>query len=251
MPFLSMLALAALLALGPGPARAAEFNDRQRSEIETIVRDYLLAHPELLQEVFTALEQRQAKAQAGQRRKAVADNAEQLFRSPRHAVLGNPEGRVTLVEFFDYNCGYCKRALGDLQELLKSQPDLKVVLKEFPVLGPSSIEAAQVSIAALRQDRTRYLAFHSRLLAERGEVNRAKALEAARATGYDAAALEKDLGSPEVMATIEESYKLANALGLTGTPSYVVGQEVVMGAVGVGPLKEKVEEQRAAGCAVC
>jgi protein-disulfide isomerase len=239
-------ALTAMLAIA-GNAPAAEFSERQRGEIESIVRDYLLKHPELLQEVFGALEKKQTAAQADSQRQAVAANAEALFNSTRQAVIGNPRGRITLVEFFDYNCGYCKRALADMQTLLKSDPDLRIVLKEFPVLGPGSLEAAQVSVAVLKQGNDKYLAFHTRLLSDRGPADKSKALAAAKATGLDMAKLEKDLAAPEIESTLEESYRLANALGLTGTPSYVVGEQVVIGAVGAEALKERIETTRANG----
>jgi protein-disulfide isomerase len=161
-------------------------------------------------------------------------------------VVGNPDGDVTLVEFFDYNCGYCKRALPDLMGLMKDDPKLRVVLKEFPVLGPGSVEAAQVAVAVRMQDKggKKYLDFHQRLLGGRGQADKAKALAAAKDAGLDMARLEKDMASDEVRANIDENFKLAEALGLNGTPSYVIGREVVVGAVGAAALKEKVEEAR-------
>ena len=161
-------------------------------------------------------------------------------------MLGNPNGNVTFVEFFDYNCGYCKRAMDDMLTLLKDDPKLKVVLKEFPVLGPGSVEAAQVAIAVHMQDKTgkKYLEFHQKLLTGRGEANKARALAVAKDIGLDMARLDKDLAGPEVKATLQESFKLAEALGLNGTPSYVIGDNVVVGAVGLEALKEKVNASR-------
>ena len=152
-----------------------------------------------------------------------ASTPRRLFNSPRQVVLGNPQGNVTMVEFFDYNCGYCKRAMDDMLTLLKNDPNLKVVLKEFPVLGPGSVEAAKVAIAVRMQDKTgkKYLDFHQRLLGGRGQADKARALAAAKEVGFDIARLEKDIESDEVKASLEESFKLAEALGLNGTPSYV------------------------------
>jgi protein-disulfide isomerase len=157
-----------------------------------------------------------------------------------------------MVEFFDYNCGYCKRALSDMLELMKSDSKLRVVLKEFPVLGEASIEAARVSVAARMQDSTgkKYLDFHQRLLGSRGSIGRAQALSAAKEAGFDMSRLEKDAASDEPKATLEESFKLADALGLSGTPSYVVGSEVVIGAVGLANLQQKVNAARC-GKATC
>jgi protein-disulfide isomerase len=244
--------LAVLLAL-PGLARAQSFTGDQRSEIERIVRDYLLQHPELLQEVMSELEKRQAVAEAEKHRAAVNQYSTSIFNSPRQVTLGNPQGDVTVVEFFDYNCGYCKRAMTDMLELIKGDAKIKFVLKEFPVLGEGSLQAAQIAAAVRMQDKTggkKYLEFHQKLLSGRGQVDKARALTAAKEIGLDTARIEKDIAGDEVRATLEESFKLAEALGLNGTPSYVVGGEVVVGAVGLKALKEKVNNARC-GKAIC
>jgi len=195
---------------------------------------------------MTELEKRQSAADAEKHKAAVKQYSQALFASPRQVVLGNPDGNVTFVEFFDYNCGYCKRAMDDMLTLLKDDPKLKVVLKEFPVLGPGSVEAAQVAVAVRMQDKTgkKYLEFHQKLLGGRGQADKARALAVAKDVGLDMGRLDKDLASPEVKATLQESFKLAEALGLNGTPSYVIGEDVVVGAVGLGALKEKVNTSR-------
>src|SRR5664279_1791068 len=215
---------AALLAIAvPQASRADEFSAPQKGEIERIVRDYLIAHPEVLQEAMTELEKRQTAAESEKHKTAVKDNAATIFSSPRQVNLGNPNGDVTFVEFFDYNCGYCKRAMTDMLTLMKDDPKLKVVLKEFPVLGPGSVEAAQVAVAVRMQDKTgkKYLEFHQKLLGGRGQADKAHAMAAAKEVGMNMAQIEKDLTSPEVKTTLEENFKLAEALGLNGTPSYV------------------------------
>jgi protein-disulfide isomerase len=242
------IALAALLVTGFAQvASAQDFSPTQKSQIESIVREYLLKNPELLQDVMTELEKKQGVAQTEKAKSAVAQNATLIFNSPRQVTIGNPQGNVTMVEFFDYNCGYCKRAMTDMIELMKD-PNLKVVLKEFPVLGPGSVEAAQVATAVRMQDKTgkKYLDFHQKLLGGRGQADKAKALAAARDAGLDMARIEKDLGGDEVKASLQESFKLAEALGLNGTPSYVIGNDVVIGAVGLAALKEKVNSARSA-----
>jgi protein-disulfide isomerase len=246
-------AVAALLAFtAPQVSRAAEFSTPQRGEIETIVREYLIAHPEVLQEAMAELEKRQTAAETEKHKSAVKDNAATIFSSPRQVNLGNPNGDVTFVEFFDYNCGYCKRAMTDMLTLMKDDPKLKVVLKEFPVLGPGSVEAAQVAVAVRMQDKTgkKYLEFHQKLLGGRGQADKAHALAAAKDVGLDMARIEKDMASPEVKATLEESLKVAEALGLNGTPSYVIGGDVVVGAVGLPALQEKINTNRC-GKATC
>lgn len=246
-------AFAMLLAFAaPQAAQSAEFSAPQRGEIEKIVREYLLAHPELLQEVMGELEKRQTALEAERHKDAVKTHAQALFSSPHQVNLGNPKGNVTFVEFFDYNCGYCKRAMDDMMTLMKSDPNLKVVLKEFPVLGQGSMEAAQVAIAVNIQDKTgkKYFEFHQKLLGGRGQADRARALAVAREIGMNMSQIEKDMQSPEVKATLQESFKLAEALGLNGTPSYVIGDQVVVGAVGLPALQEKINTSRC-GKATC
>ena len=228
------------------PARAQSFNNAQRGEIERIVKDYLIAHPELLQEVMSELEKKQTAAETEKQVAGVRAHREVLFNSAHQVTLGNPQGDVTMVEFFDYNCGYCKRALGDMLQLLKTDPKLKVVLKEFPVLGPGSKEAAEVAVAARMQDKSgkKYLDFHQKLLGGRGAADMARALAAAKDAGFDMARLEKDMASDEVKATLEENLRVAEAIGLNGTPSYIIGADVVIGAQGYDALTEKVDAAR-------
>lgn len=242
-----LFAITTLLVVpGLAPARAEPISADQRGEIETIVKNYLIAHPEVVQDAMAELEKRQQAADAEKHRQVVKENTATLFSSPHQVVLGNPQGNVTMVEFFDYNCGYCKRALPDMLGLLKADANLKFVLKEFPVLGEGSVEAARVAVAARMQDSTgkKYIEFHQKLLGSRGPADKARALAVAKDVGFDMARIEKDMGSDEVKKTIDENMKLADALGVSGTPSYVVGHEVVMGAVGLDALKEKIEAER-------
>jgi protein-disulfide isomerase len=255
MPTLRLL-LPALFALAfcaaPPAASAQSFSDGQRGEIETIIKSYLLAHPEVLEEAMAELNKRQAAAETEKHEASVATNADAIFNSPRGVVLGNKDGDVTFVEFFDYNCGYCKRAMADMLDLMKTDPKLKVVLKEFPVLSEGSVEAAKVAVAVRMQDASgkKYLDFHQRLLGGRGPADKARAMAAAKEAGLDTARIEKDLASPEVRATIEENFKLAESMGMNGTPSYVIGKQVVIGAVGLDGLKEKIGIARC-GKATC
>jgi protein-disulfide isomerase len=245
MPSFRLLApaLLALALCGAPPAASAQsFSDTQRGDIEKIIRSYLVSHPEVLEEAINELNKRQAAAEEQKHEASVTENASKIFNSPRGVVLGNRDGDVTFVEFFDYNCGYCKRAMADMLDLMKTDPKLKVVLKEFPVLSPGSVEAAQVAVAVRMQDPggKKYLDFHQRLLGGRGPADKARALAAARDAGLDMTRLEKDLASPEVKATIDENFKLAEAMGMNGTPSYVIGKQVVVGAIGLEGLKEKI-----------
>jgi protein-disulfide isomerase len=237
---------AAALMMLASPVAAEEFSAPQKSEIERIIKEYIVSHPEVLQEAIAELEKRQTAAEAEKTQAALSSNAEVLFNSPRQVVLGNPKGNVTMVEFFDYNCGYCKRAMADMLDLLKNDHDLKVVLKEFPVLGAGSVEAAKVAVAVRMQDLDgkKYLEFHQKLLGGRGQADKARALAVARDVGLDMKRLEADMESDEAKAALAESLKLGEQLGLNGTPSYVVGSDVVIGAVGLEALRGKVSLAR-------
>ncbi len=255
MTFLRPIAAVAALLLAcaaSGPVRA-EFSGEQRTEIEAIIKDYLMKHPEVLQETMAAMEERQAQEQTDKHKGAIKEHAQTLFSSSRQVTLGNPKGDVTFVEFFDYNCGYCKQAMNDMFDLVKKDGNLKVVLKEFPVLGPGSVEAAQVAVAVRMQDPDgkKYAAFHQKLLGGRGQADRARALAVAKEVGIDMTRLEKDVSGPEVRASLEESMKLAEMLGLNGTPSYVIGNDIVIGAVGPDALQAKIDKARKCGAAGC
>jgi protein-disulfide isomerase len=245
----SRIAFAAAVSFalaGGAPAVAQSFSADQREEIGKIIKDYLLTHPEVMQDVMAELDKRQQSADAEKHRAAVVENKATLFSSPHQVVLGNPQGNVTMVEFFDYNCGFCKRAMTDMLDLIKSDSNLKFVLKEFPVLGEGSVEAARVAVAARMQDANgkKYIEFHQKLLGSRGGADKMRALAVAKEVGFDMPRLERDMGSDEVKKTIEENMKLAEALGVNGTPSYVVGEEVVIGAVGLDALREKITAER-------
>lgn len=223
--------------------------DLDRQAVEDIVRAYLLENPEILEEVSIALQAKHAAEEEQRRQAAISDNRELLFASELDYSTGNPDGDVVIVEFFDYNCPYCKRAHADMVDLMQSDAGIKVIYKEFPVLGPGSIEATRVALAAGRQGR--YLDMHSRLIGSRGEVNEAVALDAARDLGLDMEKLASDLEDPELMRVVEQTHQLADALGIGGTPSYVLGDEVIVGAVGFAEMQRRVAEVRESGCVTC
>jgi protein-disulfide isomerase len=247
----ALLVVSALALAVAAPARADDdFTPAQRGALEKIIKSYLLEHPEVLQEAMSALEKKQAAAEAEKAKTAIKDHSDAIFNSPYQVTLGNPKGDIIFVEFFDYNCGYCKRAMTDMFTLLEKDPNLKVVLKEFPVLGPGSVEAARVAVAVRMQDKTgtKYREFHQKLLGGRGQADKARALAVAKEVGLDMARLDKDLKSEEVTTSINESMKLAEELGINGTPSYVIGRgangDLVVGAVGLEALNKKIDASR-------
>ena len=234
------------------PARASEFTATQKSEIESIVRSYLLEHPEVLREVAVELENKQQQEETDLHRQAIEKNRSALFNSPFNAVAGNLGGKITLVEFFDYNCGYCKRALGDLNNLMKTEPDLRVVLTDFPVLGPDSVEAARVAAAVRKQiSGAKFFDFHQKLLSSRGHVGKDQALAVARDMGLDMARVQKDMNDASVHEGLAQNIQVGDALGLNGTPSYVIGDEAIVGAVGYDQLKARVVSMAKCGKTSC
>ena len=269
----AIVAILALLAPTAGRAQDAreeidavikDYLATHPDEVGEIVKGYLVKHPEAIGEILAGVlkQRRSAKASTStgaasgagpkpgaDRSDAVAGNAALLFSSPHQVTLGNPHGDVTLVEFFDYSCGFCKRALPDMLTLVKDDPKLKIVLKELPILGAGSAEAARVAVAVRMQDPDgeKYLAFHQQLLGGAGPASKEKALAAAMDQGLDMARLERDMASEEVGTTLGEDMKLAGALGINGTPGYVIGDNVVLGAVGVSALKERIASTRSHG----
>ena len=240
-------------ALAPSaPAAADEFTPAQKEELGAFIKDYLVSHPEVLRDAIVALDKRTKETAQAEREKAVSDQSGPLFSSPFQANVGNLNGSATLVEFFDYNCHYCKGALPDIAKLMKEDPNLKVVLKDFPVLGPGSVEAARVASAARQQlNGERFWAFHTKLLGMHGPVGKAEALAVAKEMGLDMDRLNRDMANPEIDSGLQNIMAMADSLQINGTPSFVVGQEVVVGAVGYDQLKDKIDAVHKCGRAAC
>ena len=234
------------------PASAEEFTPAQKEELGAFIKDYLVNNPDVLRAAIEALDKHDKATAEAERQKIVTSESGALFDSKYQATVGNPKGTATLVEFFDYNCHFCKGALPDVAKLMKDDPNLKVVLKDYPVLGPGSVEAAKVALAARNQlPGEKFWAFHSKLLASHGPVGKEQALAVARELGLDMDKLAKDMESPDVKAGMSEVMQLADALQINGTPTFVVGQDVVVGAVGYDQLKDKVDSVHKCGHATC
>ena len=243
--------IAALAFLGAAAPVGAQMTDAQKSETEQLIRDYILANPEIVEQALIALEEKRRAAEKAKQTEAIASLGEAIFNSPHQAVVGNPDGTVTMVEFFDYNCGYCKRAFNDMQALVETNPDLRVVLKEFPILSEGSLEAARVSVAVSKLNPDAYSDFHRELLLRGGAANHDKAISIAAEMGLDTAALEAEAAKEDVIENFQEVRSLADSLGITGTPSYVIGKEAVFGAIGYDRLLERIAEARKCNTQVC
>lgn len=222
-------------------AGSAPRADPARTRIETVVRDYLLENPELLIDMQAALSRKQEARQHAAQKEAIQTYAAEIFDSRYDGVVGNPDGDRTIVEFFDYNCGYCARALGDMQAMVEADPDLRFVMKEFPIFGADSRAAHLVSMAVHTLAPDKYAEFHARLLGGQGKADKATAMKIALSLGLDEDALKEAMNDPGIEKAFQQTYDLAEKLEINGTPSYVVGDEVIAGAVGRQALTEKLE----------
>ncbi|WP_377288419.1 DsbA family protein [Rhizobium sp. SG2393] len=243
----SLLAGTTLFATGP----AAALDAKQKEEFGAYIREYLLANPEVLIDVQKALQEKQRVAQAAASEAAVTNNKDAIFNSEHDVVLGNPKGDVTIVEFYDYNCGYCKRALSDMNAILDTDKNVRFVLKELPILGPDSLAAHRVSAAFRKIAPEKYGEFHRALLGGEDRATEETAIAVAEKLGVKEADLRAHMEKNPKDAAVMESYQLANELGISGTPSYVIGNEAVFGAVGLEELQGKVANIRACGKTTC
>ena len=238
-----------MLCLSPS-VHAAEFNDSQRQEIETIVQDYLLSHPEILQEMSQTLEQRQKQAEDEQRKGGLVKYADQIFREKSDYVAGNPKGNVTMVEFFDYNCPWCKKDFPDVMALIDEDKDLKVVLKEFPILGPDSEYAAKAAIDTGKQGK--YLQMHTALYLHEGRVTPEIVDEIAAAQGLDMEQLKRDMEDPKTAEVITRNRNLAQLIAINGTPAFIIDDKLIPGYLPKDELASTIKEVRARGaCLIC
>ena len=236
------LCCVAVAAVPLRPAGAAEPAPEQRQEIESIIHDYLLQHPDVLIGALRAAEEK-LKSEAGEKAKqALATRHNEVFDDPATPVGGNPKGEVTLVEFFDYRCPYCKQVQPRLQELLAGDHELRIAYKEFPILGAVSVTAARAALAAQRQGK--YEPFHNAMMAASGQITDDTVYEVAKTVGLDLDRLKRDMATPEIDAALKANHALAEALDINGTPGFVIGDQIVPGAIELSSLKELAAEAR-------
>ena len=232
-----------VLALLPlRSATAAEFTAEQRLAIEAIVRDYLAKNPEMLLEVLQAAEDK-LKGEAHDKASAtLAARRREVFDDPDAPVAGNPQGDASLVEFFDYRCPYCKQVEPALEALLAEDQHLRFVYKEFPVLGPESVSAARAALAARQQGK--YEALHRALMGFKGQLDEAAVFKVASSVGLDVVRLKRDMAAPEIDRMLKANLSLAAALDINGTPGFVIGDEIVPGAISLDALKQLIATAR-------
>ena len=232
------------LAASSAPASAQSLSEPQKKEIETLIGEYLRAHPEIILESVRAMQEREQAMQQQRQREGLTTRRGEIENDPTSPVVGNPQGDVTVVEFFDYRCGYCKAVLPAVQRLLKDDPKVRYVMKDLPILSPESRIAAKLTLAVWRSEPKRYFDLHTKLMESRGDLTENRIYDIAKAVGVDVARAKRDMNAAEVEEVLVANMNLAQALGITGTPGFVVGNHLVPGAIDYDALKELVDRAR-------
>lgn len=246
-PTLAISAAMALMIAGTGPAFAQAkkpAKDPSAASIEKIIREYLKKNPEIVVEAIEAYREKQRAAEEAAVRQTLAARKDELNNDPNSVVGGNPNGDVTIVEFFDYRCGVCKRVHSVVAQMMERDPQIRRVYKEWPILGPDSVFASRAAIASRKQGDNRYLAFHDAMMESRRALTNKTVLDIAGRVGLDKAKLQKDMASPEVEEIIQRNYALAASLKLNGTPSFVIGDQLLRGARDMDTMLQMVRNAR-------
>ena len=238
-----MGAVLALVLLTPfASAEETSITPQQKTDIEKIVHDYLLEHPEVIRDAIQALQAKDEQSKADAQTQAVLENKDALYNDPATPVAGNPMGDVTVVEFFDYHCPYCKAVASPLAKLVEEDKGVRLVMKEFPILGPDSLLASKAALAAV--DQGKYWEFHQALMEHRGQFDMDVIKTIAANVGLDPVKLEADMDKAKTQPQISANHKLAETLNITATPTFIIGDQVVEGAVPLDQLKDLIQKAR-------
>ncbi|MFV0474542.1 MAG: DsbA family protein [Pikeienuella sp.] len=229
------------------PAPAAEFTPEQKAEIDQMIRAYILDNPEVLVEALQVLEERQQQQTETQDRDRIAANAETLLNDGFSHVRGAPDGDVTIVEFFDYRCPFCHKAHEAVKALMAADPKVRVVYKEFPILGPESAYASRAAMAALKQGADLYESFSDAMMENKGQLDEKTVLRLAGEAGLDMAALTADMDDPTIAANIRQTYALAREMDINGTPGFIIGDQIVRGFLTYEQLRDMIDAVREQG----
>ena len=251
---LPLLIVGLLFAFGAGPSLAqskttapsntSAMSPAERKSIENIVRDLLMKNPEIIIEAIQSMRQREQRDREERAKANLAKFKNELLNDPDSPVGANVKGDVTIVEFFDYRCGYCKRVFPDIVKVLNTDKNIRYVFKEFPILGPESVTASKAALAAWNLDKTKYMAFHKALMGSKGGLPEGRVLEIATAAGYDAKAMKAAMKDPKIDDMIAKNFELAKAFDINGTPAFIIGDEVIRGAVDLDALRSFISKAR-------
>ena len=237
-----LIAVTVLAASQTLPAWAESPSVPAQPALDQAIEQYIRSHPEVIEQAMQSLEVKRQRDEKLRIKQAIATHQEELLRDPASPVSGNLIGDVTVIEFFDYRCGYCKRVASAVTQLQKDEPGVRVVYKDFPILGEVSVFGARAALAAREQGK--HQAFHEAMLASENELTQEEVLAIAQRVGLDVKKLEIDLNAPEWQSAIDRNHALAKLLGISGTPGFVVGSEVYPGALELPGLKALVKQAR-------
>ncbi len=233
-----------VLTFAAGPASSADsLSETQKKEVEAVIQDYLLKNPEIITKAIEVLQARKREAEERDSRAALVAQRSQLFDDPTSPVGGNPRGDITVIEFFDYRCGVCKRVHPIVDELIRTDKKIRRVYKEWPILGPNSTLAARAALASQRQGK--YLAFHNAMMEARARLNKNSIMTIAKRVGLDTGRLTRDMESPEINRILKQNFALAEALKLNGTPSFVIEDTLLRGGRDLATMRKLVADARA------
>ena len=216
------------------------FTDAQRAHLNKMIEQYIFDHPEVILQSIQSMQARQKAEEEAQTAAALKERKQELEADPDDPIMGNPTGTITVVEFFDYRCGYCKRVFPTVMKVLNDNPSVRFVIKEFPILGPESVTASRASLAVWRTQKAKYGAFHAAVINLRGGITEAKILSVATQLGIDAKKLKKDMADPEIDRILEKNYQLAQALNINGTPAFVIGGKLIPGAIDAATMNRMI-----------
>jgi len=245
MKSLMALAIGVSLSIAAAPAsKAAEdgLSAVQKKQVEELVQKYILEHPEIIIQAVQSMQARQEQEKKARAQAALKEYKQELEADPDTPVLGNPVGKVTVVEFFDYRCGYCKRVFPSIMKVMKDDPNVRYVFKEFPILGPESVVASRAAIAVWRTRKEKYGAFHAALMSAKGGIPEARVLKIAEGLGIDPKNLKTAMGDSAIDRILERNYRLAQNLDINGTPAFVIGGKLVPGAIDLQTMKKMIAE---------
>jgi len=238
----STFCIGLVVLFGLTGSATAQVAGKDKAAIEDIVRQYILENPEIIAEALERLQERERLAQENAQRHALQQSTAQLYQNPMTPEHGNPNGDAVVVEFFDYQCGYCKKVFPSFMKVMKSDKKLRVIWKELPILGPVSRFAARAAMASARQGK--YFDYHVALMSLRGRLTEKRVMETAKKVGLDMNRLIKDMGSPKIERYLDQTLQLAEALGINGTPAFLIGNQLVPGAISADQMRQIIAQTR-------
>lgn len=240
-----LVATSCALLAETASAQMADFSQSQEDRIKELAREYILENPEIIAEAITLLQANQESAKLERQQQNLAQIQPELINPPENTVIGNPDGKVTVVEFFDYNCGYCKSMFETVLDSMQDNDEIRLVLIEFPILGPNSVVASKAALASREQDL--YGPFHQAMMSHRGSLNEATIMTLARGVGIDVNQLQKDMKDPSLDEIIDKNRAIAQQLEISGTPAFIVGSTLIPGAVSAEQFNQLVEQAQSPG----